>query len=60
MRHLGMDHPLFPQAGPTVPPPAHPDHDGAGPSGTHHRDTNDDDSDDGTEYEEGEYESSDE
>nr|KAJ0205710.1 hypothetical protein LSAT_V11C500231410 [Lactuca sativa] len=44
--------------GPAVPPHAQPSHDGAGPSGIHHGDT-DDNSKESTEDEEGEYESSD-
>lgn len=43
-QHIGMDHPLFPQAGPVVPPPTQPmhaGHDGDGPSNIRHGDTDD-------------------
>lgn len=62
IRHLAMDHPPFPRTGPTVPPPSQTHgtgHDGTGTSATHPKDT-DDDSDEGTEDEEAEYERSDE
>nr|KAJ0226655.1 hypothetical protein LSAT_V11C100042900 [Lactuca sativa] len=59
--HLGMDHPPFPRAGPSIPPPSQPQgagHGGDGPSGTHHGDTDDDLED--TKDEEAGYESNDE
>nr|KAJ0197139.1 hypothetical protein LSAT_V11C700355440 [Lactuca sativa] len=47
---LGIDHPPFPMAGPTIPHPSQPRgtfHDGVGTSSIHPRDT-DDDNDEGT------------
>ena len=61
MRHLGMEHPPFPQVGPTFPPPSQPRgtvHDVSGPQGIHYGDI--DEYDDGIEDEEGEYESNNE
>lgn len=59
-QHLGIDHLPFRQMGPIVPASAHACHDGTGPPGTHLRDTDDDNSDEGMKYKEGEYESNDE
>lgn len=36
IQHLRMDHPPFPQVGPTILPPAHHELDGTGPLGIHH------------------------
>lgn len=60
-KHLGKDHPHFPQADHVVPPHAQPrgtGHDAGGTSGTHLGDT-DDDSKEITEDKDGEYKSSD-
>ena len=61
MQHLGMNRPPFPQAGPASPPSAQSgvsSYDGAGTLGMYPGDT-DDDSEESSEDEEGEYESSD-